>query len=151
MYRRITAIDSARSCRTLRIRPRLERNARQGFLVDQYVSLIHANHDTLADLIEAQDLLIVDCWASWCGPCHRYSPIFEAVATATADATFASFQIDANHGNEMVFEEFGLSSVPTTLFFKSGQWVDTVAGALPKAKLEALVQSLRERALAPVA
>lgn len=107
------------------------------------MSLITTDHDTLSDLIASHDTLLVLGWASWCPHCQRFEPIFKAVAEATTDVTFGSFQVDASAENEAAFDELGLSGVPSLMLFKNGHWVDTVTGELTRAELVEVVDRLR--------
>ncbi|MDR0847896.1 MAG: thioredoxin family protein, partial [Propionibacteriaceae bacterium] len=84
------------------------------------MSIITLNYDTFENTIDANDMLVLDLWASWCGPCKMYAPVFEAVAEQTEGVTFAKFQTDASDENQEVFEALGFQSIPTTLFFKGG-------------------------------
>jgi thioredoxin 1 len=108
------------------------------------VSLIHIDHSSLDRSIQDNAILVVDVWASWCGPCLRFAPVFEAVAQANPDITFAKFQLDASDDNQAMADRLNIQAVPSLLLFKDGHWVDLVAGALPKAQLEQAVAKLRQ-------
>jgi len=100
-------------------------------------------HDTLDDTVHAHDMLVVDMWASWCVPCRRFSPIFEEMADATPDITFATFQVDASDDNQDAFDAMGFRTVPTVLAFKDGILVTNTSGALGKADLVEVLDKLR--------
>jgi len=100
-------------------------------------------HDTLNAAVHANDMLVVDMWASWCVPCRRFSPIFEEMADATPDITFATFQVDASEANQDAFDATGFRTVPTVLAFKGGTLVANTSGALGKADLVAVLDKLR--------
>ena len=89
--------------------------------------------------IEKHDgLAVVDFWATWCGPCRMVAPILEQLASEYAGkAKVAKLDVDANQRTAM---RFNVRSIPTILFFKNGKLVDTVIGAVPKAKLESKFQ-----------
>jgi len=108
------------------------------------VSVIHLDHTSLDSTVANSPLLILDVWASWCGPCLRFAPTFETVAADNPDVTFAKLQLDASNENEAVGQQLSIQSIPSLLLFKSGHWVDLVAGALSKAQLEQTVQTLRD-------
>ncbi|HEX6533959.1 MAG TPA: thioredoxin [Gemmatimonadaceae bacterium] len=85
--------------------------------------------------IEKHDgLAVVDFWATWCGPCRMVAPILEQLASEYAGkAKVAKLDVDAN---QRTATRFNVRSIPTILFFKGGKLVDTVIGAVPRAKLE---------------
>ncbi len=85
--------------------------------------------------IEKHDgLVVVDFWAVWCGPCRMVAPILDQLAVEYAGkAKVAKLDVDANQATAM---RFNVRSIPTILFFKNGKLVDTVIGAVPKARLE---------------
>ena len=89
--------------------------------------------------IEQHDgLVMVDFWATWCGPCQMIAPVVEQLAQEyEGKLKVAKLDVDANPQVPM---KFGVRSIPSVLFFKDGQHVDTVVGAVPKAYLEEKVE-----------
>ena len=84
--------------------------------------------------------LVVDIWATWCGPCKMVGPIISELAD-DYDGKIVVGKCDVEENNE-VAAEFGVRSVPTILFFKGGQWVDKFVGATKKETLDAKFQAL---------
>ncbi len=79
-------------------------------------------------------LLVVDCWAVWCGPCRMVAPVIEELAKDYAGrATFAKLDVDKNRA---VARRFQIQSIPLILIFKNGRLVNQKLGALPRAMLE---------------
>ena len=76
---------------------------------------------------------MVDFWAGWCGPCHMIAPIVEEIA-GQYDGRVKVVKLDVD-ANQDVAMRFAVRSIPSILFFKDGQHVDTVVGAVPKAHL----------------
>ncbi|HEX2250855.1 MAG TPA: thioredoxin [Gemmatimonadales bacterium] len=100
---------------------------------------VHVSDASFAAEIEQADgLVLVDFWATWCGPCQIVAPILEQLAGEYAgQAKVAKVDVDANQRTAM---RFNVRSIPSILFFKNGRHVDTVVGAVPKATLEGKIK-----------
>ena|SRR5690625_4301295 len=100
------------------------------------VTATDANFDE--SIGKAEGLAIVDFWAAWCGPCRMVAPIIEQLAEEyQGRMTVAKLDVDDNPQTAM---RFGVRSIPSILFFKDGQHVDTVVGAVPKPHLERKIE-----------
>lgn len=84
--------------------------------------------------IEGHDgLAVVDFWATWCGPCQIVAPVIEQIAEEyEGRVKVAKLDVD---GNQMTAMKYNVRSIPSVLFFKNGEHVDTVVGAVPKTYL----------------
>lgn len=92
------------------------------------------------DVVKAAGLVVVDFWATWCGPCKIIGPIVEELATEYAGkATFGKINTDENPD---LASRFNIRGIPTLMFFKNGKNVDQLVGAVPKATLAAKIDSL---------
>lgn len=94
---------------------------------------------TFKELVAQDQLLVVDFFATWCGPCKKLSPILDEVG-AEFEGKANIVKIDVDESEDLAIE-FGIRTVPTVLFFKSGQIVDKFVGAVPKSEVVAKVQA----------
>lgn len=86
------------------------------------------------DEIAKYPVMLVDFWASWCGPCRMVSPIIEKLAKEySGRVAFGKVNVDEN---QMISGSFGIQSIPTMMIFKGGKAVDVMIGAVPKAQIE---------------
>ncbi len=84
--------------------------------------------------------LVVDFWATWCGPCRMVGPVISELAEEY-DGRIAVGKCDVEENEELVVE-FGIRNIPTILFFKDGQLVDKIVGAQPKVKIQEKFEAL---------
>jgi thioredoxin 1 len=104
---------------------------------------------TLADdgfdiVVGRYDLMVVDCWAPWCGPCMTMAPIIEDLAEEYAGRViFGKLNTDEN---PLTTERFGIMGIPTFLFLQGGQEVERIVGAVPKQEIKNVLDNLLEQA-----
>lgn len=95
---------------------------------------IDISDTTFATTVQGHPLVVVDCWAPWCGPCHIVSPILEDMAKDYAGTIlFSKLNVDEN---PRVAMQYQIMSIPTLLVFKGGRLVDRIIGAMPRPMLE---------------
>jgi len=90
-------------------------------------------------IVGADGLSMVDFWATWCGPCRMVAPIVKELADEYAEQGVVVGKLDVD-ANPQTAAQFGVRSIPTILFFKNGEMVDRVIGAVPKPQLEQKIQ-----------
>ena len=97
-------------------------------------------NENFASLKAGKLPMVVDFWATWCGPCRMIAPIIEELA-ADFDGQIVVGKCDVEENDDLA-AEFGIRNIPTILFFKNGEVVDKIIGAQPKAKIEEKFRAL---------
>ena len=100
--------------------------------------VLHINRESFEKII-AQDgkTVLVDFWATWCGPCRMIAPVLEEVAKERPDVTVCKVDVDEERDLAL---EYGVSSIPTLLVFRDGKVVNQSIGAMPKERVLAMLQ-----------
>lgn len=106
---------------------------------ENVLEITDANFET--EVEKSGDLTMVDFWATWCGPCRIVAPVVEQLADEYADQGLrvGKLDVDANPKTAM---KFGVRSIPTILFFRDGEVVDRLVGAMPKPNFEEKISQL---------
>ena len=98
------------------------------------------NNNNFQEILETPGALVIDFWATWCGPCRMLSPRVDAVAEKYAGkAVVAKCNVD---DCEEIAAQFGIRSIPTLVFFKDGKPVDRTVGAVSAAEIEEKLSQL---------
>jgi thioredoxin 1 len=94
--------------------------------------------ETIESAANQYPILIVDCWAEWCGPCRMVAPVLEELALElSGKAVFGKLNVDQNMSTS---NKYRITAIPTLLVFKSGKLVDKLIGAYPKAALNSKIK-----------
>jgi thioredoxin reductase (NADPH) len=110
-------------------------------LVEPDVTTLDLTADQFNATIEGNDIVLVDFWASWCGPCRQFAPTFQASSEKHPDVVYAKVDTEAEQELAAAAQ---IRSIPTLMAFKKGKLVFNQPGALPAASLEDLVQQIKD-------
>ena len=101
------------------------------------MSVIHVTKENFEELVlKSENKVLLDFWATWCGPCQMIAPVLEEIAAEREDITVA--KIDVDKEMELAIR-FGIASIPTLVVMDKGQAVNKLIGFRPKADIEAML------------
>ncbi len=105
------------------------------------MSLVHVSDDSFeTDVLKAENTVLVDFWAEWCGPCKMIAPALEEIANEmNGRLTIAKMNID---DNPLTPQKYGVRGIPTLMLFKNGEVAATKVGAVAKNQLQEWVESV---------
>ncbi|HEX5333109.1 MAG TPA: thioredoxin [Cellulomonas sp.] len=100
------------------------------------MSVVNLTVDTFEQTVKDNDLVLVDFWAAWCGPCRMFAPVFEAASAKYPDVVFGKVDTEAE---QVLAAQAGITSIPTLMIFRENVLVYAEPGALPGPALEELI------------
>jgi thioredoxin 1 len=104
------------------------------------VATIDLTKDNFEEVVTGNDMVIIDFWAPWCGPCRGFAPVFEAASEKYPDIVFAKVNSD---DEQELAGHFGIRSIPTLMVFREKVILFSEAGALPAAGLDSVIAQAR--------
>mgnify|MGYP000066955482 FL=1 len=103
------------------------------------MAAVNLTEPEFADVVDTNEIVLLDFWAEWCGPCNAYGPVYERVSEDFPDVVFGKIDTEAE---PQLAQAFNIRSIPTTIAFKQGIGVFMQPGALPEDALRDLVTKL---------
>ena len=101
------------------------------------MSVININNNNFQDeVMHSEKLVLLDFWASWCGPCQMVSPIVDEIAAERSDIKVCKINVDEQ---PELAAQFGVMSIPTLVVMKNGKVINQAVGARPKAQILAML------------
>ncbi|MGB5540624.1 MAG: thioredoxin [Gammaproteobacteria bacterium] len=105
------------------------------------MAVIEITRDTFDSTVTGNDIVLLDFWAPWCGPCRQFAPVFEAMSESHPDVVFA--KVNTEEERELA-GHFQIRSIPTLMVFRQQIVVYAEPGALPPAALASIVEKVKE-------
>ncbi len=105
------------------------------------MATVTMDEETFGDTVQNNDMVLIDFWAEWCGPCRMFGPVYDKVSQDFPDVVFGKVDTEAQQG---LGAAFNITSIPTLMAIRQGVVLFSQAGALPEPELRKLVTALQE-------
>jgi thioredoxin len=104
------------------------------------MATIELNSDNFDQIVTGNDMVVIDFWAPWCGPCRSFAPVFEAASAKHPDVVFAKVNTDEQ---QELATQFGIRSIPTLMVFRQQVILFSEPGAMPGRDLDSVLEQAR--------
>ncbi len=127
-------VDSLENIRRKKLEKMIQKLGNRGEIMSEMPNVpINITDADLDEKIKKYDTIVIDCWASWCGPCRMIGPIIDELAKEMhGKIVFGKLNVDEN---QMTSAKYQIMSIPSLLVFKNGKLIDKLIGAMPKEML----------------
>lgn len=124
-------MDELEKIREKKLKDKMEKMNEGGNKVSEPIQV---NGNNFQEILQENENVVVDFWAEWCGPCKLVGPVIDELAKEYSDkVTFAKLNTDEN---QELAASYGISAIPTVIFFKNGKPMDQIVGAFPKSEMK---------------